>query len=401
MSRPPSGVVALPQRDLRLDVFRGISLIMIFINHVPGTMFEHLTSRNFGFSDAAEGFVIMSGIAAGLAYSSGFVEPPFWPQIRKVWHRVWVLYLVHLLSTLLSIAVVAGGAVWLGTTALLEMNNFRPIYANPLGTQIGIPLLTHQIGYANILPMYAVLLLVTPFAILTGLRFPRALLLGAVALWAWAGMNWVSLPNYPNSGGWFFNPLSWQVIFVTGLLVGIAMRRGEILFPVRRWAQVLAGAYLLISLATVTYPPFAGKVGAVLWFIEDHGVHRQFTAFDKTFLTLPRLLHILALAYLLGSLSALRIWAGSTAMRPLAMMGRHSLPVFAFGTVLAYTAQVIREATPDSFLLDAAVIGGGIFLLFGMAWAKDRIGAGNRAKVAGAHPVRTGHAAHPYGDKVA
>jgi hypothetical protein len=367
--------VATPrQRDPRLDVFRGISLVMIYINHVPGTVFEHLTSRNFGFSDAAEGFVIMSGIAAGLAYSSGFVQPPVWPQIRKVWHRVWVLYLVHLLSTLLSIAVVAGGAVWLGTTAMLEMNNFRPIYANPLGTQIGIPLLTHQIGYANILPMYAVLLLVTPFAILIGLRFPRALLAGGVALWAWAGMNWISLPNYPNSGGWFFNPLSWQVIFVTGLLVGMAMRRGETFFPVRRWAQGLAVAYLVIALATVTYPPFAARVGAVLWFLEDHGVHRQFTAFDKTFLTLPRLLHILALAYFLGSLTTVSRWAGSSAMRPFALLGRHSLPVFALGTVLAYTAQVIREATPDSFLLDAAVIGCGIALLFAMAWAKDRIG---------------------------
>ncbi|MCB1958712.1 MAG: OpgC domain-containing protein, partial [Rhodocyclaceae bacterium] len=36
------------QRDGRIDVLRGLALVMIFINHVPGTVFEHLTNRNFG-----------------------------------------------------------------------------------------------------------------------------------------------------------------------------------------------------------------------------------------------------------------------------------------------------------------------------------------------------------------
>ncbi|WP_163363588.1 OpgC domain-containing protein, partial [Enterobacter cloacae] len=47
----------LKQRDTRIDVFRALALLTIFINHVPGTVFEHLTHRNFGFSDSAEAFV--------------------------------------------------------------------------------------------------------------------------------------------------------------------------------------------------------------------------------------------------------------------------------------------------------------------------------------------------------
>lgn len=85
-------------RDKRLDFFRGLALVMIFINHVPGTVWENFTSRNFGFSDAAEGFVLMSGIAAGLAYSKGFWTPT-WAAARKIWRRAWTLYLVHLLTT--------------------------------------------------------------------------------------------------------------------------------------------------------------------------------------------------------------------------------------------------------------------------------------------------------------
>lgn len=50
----------LKQRDTRIDVFRALALLTIFINHVPGTVFEHLTHRNFGFSDSAEAFVLIS-----------------------------------------------------------------------------------------------------------------------------------------------------------------------------------------------------------------------------------------------------------------------------------------------------------------------------------------------------
>jgi len=48
---------AKPERDTRIDVLRALALLTIYIDHVPGTLFEHWTYKNFGFSDAAEGFV--------------------------------------------------------------------------------------------------------------------------------------------------------------------------------------------------------------------------------------------------------------------------------------------------------------------------------------------------------
>ncbi len=82
---------------------------MIFINHIPGNFWEDWTSRNFGFSDAAEAFVLMSGISAGLAYGN-FFRPPvmqFWTGLSKVWKRVWTLYLVHLLVTAWALGIAA------------------------------------------------------------------------------------------------------------------------------------------------------------------------------------------------------------------------------------------------------------------------------------------------------
>ncbi|MES2967802.1 MAG: OpgC domain-containing protein, partial [Pseudomonadota bacterium] len=114
MSDVKTPVRAPSVRDPRLDVFRGICLVMIFINHVPGNLYEEWTSRNFGFSDAAEGFVLMSGVAAGLAYSMDFRGfSRFWTGLARVWRRVWTLYLVHILTTVLALGAASAVAVWL------------------------------------------------------------------------------------------------------------------------------------------------------------------------------------------------------------------------------------------------------------------------------------------------
>ena len=56
------------ERDLRLDLFRGIGLWMIFLDHIPHDVVAWLTLRNYGFSDAAEFFVFISGYLAGYIY---------------------------------------------------------------------------------------------------------------------------------------------------------------------------------------------------------------------------------------------------------------------------------------------------------------------------------------------
>ena len=55
-------------RDHRIDWLRGIALVSIFINHMPGNRLENWTTRNFGFSDAAELFVLLAGMAAAFAF---------------------------------------------------------------------------------------------------------------------------------------------------------------------------------------------------------------------------------------------------------------------------------------------------------------------------------------------
>ncbi len=365
-------------RDPRLDVFRGLALVMIFINHVPGTVFETLTSRNFGLSDAAEGFVLMSGLAAGLAYGPGMRQGPYWPTVGRIWHRAFTLYLVHLLTVACAIAIAAATARWFGATRLLFANELAVLFRDPTGFLIGIPLLTHQPGYLNILPMYAVLLLVAPALLWLGLRRPRMLLALSVLLWLLAGLREWNLPNFPNPGGWHFNPLSWQLIFVIGLLAGIASRDGRAFFPVRPGWQVVAALILAFGLAWSKVPAVFEGFSAGMGLAADLGIHRFFWMVEKTYLAWPRLLHMLALAYLLGSLDAVRRACGSAAAAPLALLGRHALPVFALGSILCFVGQAIKDVAPPSHALDSALIFGGLALQLLLAAAKQKFGLRGR-----------------------
>lgn len=346
-------------RDQRLDVFRGLALITIFINHVPGNLYENLTSRNFGFSDAAEAFVLMSGIAVGLAYSRGFREGAFLSSCMKVWRRAGLLYVTHIVSSLLAIALVAGGALYFGVFEMLGRINFGPLLTKPLQTMVGVPLLGHQLGYFNILPLYAVLLLASPFYIMIGLRSPLALIGAAVVVWLLAGTFRLNLPNYPNPGGWFFNPVAWQLIYAVGIAGGLCMLEGRKLVPYRAWLFWLCVAFLAFSCIWVLL-----KAGAL--------PGRKFlpffiAGFDKTFLALPRLLHALALAYVLTNVAWVMKAFQWPVFRPIELMGRNGLAVFASGSVLAIVLQILRLRFETGFVSDAVLLTVGIGLQYAVA----------------------------------
>ena len=59
---------AASRRDIRLDVFRGLALLLIAVTHMGGNWLVELLPSHFGFSSGTEMFVFCSGIASGLAF---------------------------------------------------------------------------------------------------------------------------------------------------------------------------------------------------------------------------------------------------------------------------------------------------------------------------------------------
>lgn len=363
---------ARSERDPRLDVFRGLALVMIFINHVPGTIYENFTSRNFGFSDAAEGFVLMSGVSAGLAYGLSFRSPPYWPAISRVWGRVWTLYLVHLLISVWALAIAATAALKFGAVNRLFLNEVNFLFESPLAFLIGLPLMTLQLGYINILPLYAVLMFVTPLLLWVALRWPWVLLACSVLLWLVAGFSGWNFPTFPKPGGWFFNPLTWQIVFVCGLVTGVELKQGRRLVPIRLDLQLMSAIFLLVSAILAQNHALGDAFNTAMWQAFQDGWPRFITTIDKMHETWPRLLHILSLGYLLSTFGWVRTASASRFAAPLALLGRHALPVFACGSLLALAGQSLKEVVNGGFALDSAIILAGLLVQLALAWARDK-----------------------------
>ena len=50
-----------------IDFWRGLALVTIYVNHIPGNTFERYTYSQYGISDAAELFVFLAGWSIGIA----------------------------------------------------------------------------------------------------------------------------------------------------------------------------------------------------------------------------------------------------------------------------------------------------------------------------------------------
>jgi hypothetical protein len=368
-------------RDTAVDFWRGFALVTIFVNHVAGNVLENFTHRNFGLSDAADLFVLLAGFAAAQAYVVRYVPGQRLDVADKVARRVVLLYVVHLATLLVGCAVVAAAIMRSGDLRFLDVIGLDALNADPLRSLVGIATLLYQPGYLNILPMYVVLLALLLVALPLAARSPAGLFAASAALYVGVNLAGVNLPAFPMDGGWFFNPLAWQFLFVIGLLVGMAAHRG-IAIPYRPWLFGASLAYLAASLVFVRsgwWPdPDALPLPRFLWEPDKHNQ------------TLPRLLHVLALVYVVIHLPIHR-WAGDRpAWNPLVMMGRNALPVFCVGSVLSLWGLTLKMMGERGALFDVAFILSGLIVQLALACFLSR-----RDLMAAFGPVRRSSVASP------
>ncbi|WP_414709249.1 OpgC family protein [Rhizobium sp.] len=372
-------------RDTRLDVLRALALITIFINHVPGQFFEHLTTKNFGFSDGAEAFVLISGISVGLAYGTRFKPGNRLLIAWKAVKRAFTLYTAHMITTFITLVLFISGAWIFRQVGLLCEVNILAVLMNPARGIQALLLLGHQIGYNNILPMYGALFLMLPLMLVVEARSPLFLLLVSGGVWLLAGIYQIAPHTTLLDGFWFLNPLSWQFLFVIGFVAVMHVKRGgriaynPILFA-------LSLAYVMLSFIWVTDR---------LWVLGDQlaalGLPTVITGFDKTFLSLPRLLHVLALAYLIICIPSVSRLLRRPADHPLTILGRHSLSIFVAGTILAMAGQVILYVTEKDPAVGAAYVVVGIVLQFAYAYYLEH----KRLDTASNRPTKTTAAVLP------
>ncbi|MBL6079733.1 OpgC domain-containing protein [Belnapia sp. T18] len=333
-------VAGKPVRDLRADVFRGIALWFILIDHIPGNWLGGLTLRNVALCDATEAFVLLAGYAAGLAYGAVLDRRGWAFAAAALLRRLGTLYVAHIFLFVVFTAQVGYSAAALESSAYLDEMHLDAFGEQPYLALLQALLLRFQPAFLDILPLYIALLLMLVPA-LPLLRRPL-LLLGLSGL-AYAGVRVldINLPNW-TGGGWFFNPLAWQLLFFTGALLGYVPRR-------RRPAPAVPFHPLLIGAAVAVL-----VLGLGIVLLGDYGeqwlaalpqpLADLLTTIDKTGLHPFRLLSVLALAYLVGhAVPRGAHWLRSRAATPFVLMGQHGLPVFCAGIFLAFLGRLALE----------------------------------------------------------
>ncbi|BCJ91055.1 membrane protein [Terrihabitans soli] len=338
-------------RLLSVDFWRGLALLTIFVNHIPGNMFERFTHRNFGFSDATEVFVMLAGVAAALAYLPRFRRGHAGTTSFRIVQRAFQLYMAHIVLIIVCGAIIAHSVATTGDMRYFEALHLDILINDTVPGLVGLAALGLQPAYLNILPLYIVLLIMAPVLLFLAGRSLVAMLALSGALYLASQLLWLNFPTYPSEGWWFLNPLCWQLLFAIGIALGAKIIDGGWpQFP--RWLLWISCTYLAVSCVWIVsgfYPSW-----------NPHWIPRFIWDFDKTNLFLPRLLHVLALTYVAAHLPVERWLRDNELMRPFVVLGRHSLAVFCLGTVFAIAAQMVRAQFGGSPGLDTILITSGI-----------------------------------------
>src|SRR5258708_4382130 len=344
-------------RDLGIDAWRGLGLWCIFLDHIPNNVGSWLTLRNYGFSDAAEVFMFVSGLTCALAYSKAWRCEGWTGVINRTLRRSWDIYVAFLLLTLASAILVH----LLGGGSPADENNTRILLDQPGATLAHAAILQFRPVNTDVLPIFVLLhLLFAPLLWLL-LRVPNLTLGASLALYALVHVFGWTVPAWPNSH-WAFNPMAWQLLVVLGAWW---MIEGNRIQPwVRsRTALVLAVPFLLFSL-----------VIALSWRIRPlealipQALTQLLYPLDKSNLDPLRLLHFLAVAVLAAWLVP-RNCRGLTTpvMRGAILCGQNSLPIYCLGVLLALVSYMALLDISNGLAMQIALSVGGIMAMVATA----------------------------------
>jgi hypothetical protein len=351
------------ERELRIDLFRGLALWLIFIDHMSPDVLTWFTIRNYGFSDAAEIFIFISGYTAAFVYGRVMRESGFVIATARIMRRVWQIYVAHVFIVF----------VLLGEIAYVATTSANPFYSEEMHVldflrQPGVVLLqTLLLRFRplniDVLPLYVVLMFCLPVILWVMKWRADAMMALSVVLYAltWY-FDWY-LSAYPN-GYWAFNPFAWQMLFVFGAwcAVGGAWRMQRILSSrITLWICI---CYLLFAFC-VTLTWYFPQLSVLM----PRRLEQWMYPIDKTGLDVLRFAHFLALA----AITMRFVPKGSPVLespwlRPLILCGTHSLEIFCLGVFLAFAGYYILLESGAGIVLHfvAAIIG--TLIMTGVAW---------------------------------
>jgi hypothetical protein len=347
------------QRDARIDVIRGLGVLMIALDHLAGAVDRLLpgqfvvpfvTWSRIGWSSAAEFFVFFSGYLVGMVYSRTLAaRGPLLVQARAT-QRAWEIFAANVLTALVVVVILY--ATPFGGGGLVESANFGRLMDHGATGWVAFLTLQQAPMFFEILQLYVVLLLIAPLA----------LLLARVHVWAALGVSllvWLAVQLNPAIGirDWSFNPFAWQFVFVLGMLFNTERVFERLEAAKQRRVLLMASALFVIGALVLKALEKSGAELPLIGAVSIAGI-------DKLTLGPLRLVHFLLSVVLIMQL--LPRAAKSLQMLParaVAGIGKHSLECFCMSTVLVYLSCGLLISTASVTTLNVLLSGVVVVLL--------------------------------------
>jgi hypothetical protein len=353
------------KRNLAADIFRGLGLWILFIDHLEPNFWSHFTPGQFGFSDFAEIFVFFSGYINAGMYERAFASGGVRAALHKLRGRIFRLYAAHILTMVASVALLAffaaRGLRIADNTLYLWMRN-PPEYA------VRTLALFYAPHWYSLLPLYIVLAPFTVLAIYSLRRRPLFTLSLSFLVWCVAQFPFTDLAVMTRQEAWFFRPLAWQWIMVLG--AASAMHSDRVMVVVQSIWLRLAAAAIVVGTALLKIASLAQ-----IHLIQSSALLGRLVAHDsgKARLAPFRLIHFLCLAILIAAIpwdqDKLR---KSRFLTMAAMLGRNSLPVYCVTLILMILGNLNLEKAPSGPLIKLVCCAVGLAIMTAIGFFASR-----------------------------
>jgi len=223
-------------RIFTLDLLRGYFLLVIILNHLhyyPSGL-EWITGQSFLYTSTAEGFFLISGIVLGMVRGAKLLKKPFSIAAKLLLKRGFQLYVTSIvlvfIFTLFGWLFVNDPGVKFGVYQ--PVGNFLDMIWQTISLQ-------YTYGWADYLRLYAIFIIASPLALWLLRKGWWYILLGISVL------IWALYPLSPFPAGTLSQPISWQLVFFIGFIIGFHWQ------AITAWWQRVAARRKTISIRTI------------------------------------------------------------------------------------------------------------------------------------------------------
>ncbi|MDF7814354.1 OpgC domain-containing protein [Hymenobacter sp. YC55] len=320
------------KRSAQLDFFRGLLLIVITIDHALtyNNIIKRFTYEFFGWVSAAEGFVYISGLTAGLVYYHKYVEKGEQHVVKAARNRVITLYKYHVALLFFAFLIIISN--YYITEYWSQYYGY--LFQKPLLSIILSSALLYQPMFMDILPMYTIFVAFIPILVKC---FNKGLvwqvLTASIAIYIAGALIHPyhiidALVSNKNIQTGFYNLLCWQLLFVLGAISGF-------MFYSDRTKKIINSRYIFCVCTSVAFVLFIEK--NLHLGISEINIERLT---EKSGLGIVRLVNFLVLCFMVIYAAARnKNWFVN---KYICYLGKYSLEVFSFHIVLIITFMPLK-----------------------------------------------------------